>query len=139
GGAADTIQISVIPSRYNVQTGEGKQSSAPDYRGGYLAAAGKYGVVVADPAKPSAGFTTEDYHELVSIFDEVIYPVVTQYFGEPADIADTNRIIIYYPRAVNELPPPGSSGYVGGFFHSRDLFPKVARGGLQGCATSNEV
>lgn len=139
GGAADTARVTVIPGRYNVQSADGKQCSDPDYRAGRVVAISEHAIVVADPANPSGGFTTEEYQDLARTFDQVIYPVLTEYFGEPADIDQNERIIIYYTRAVNEMTPAGSAGYVGGFFHTRDLFPKKTGNGLSGCPTSNEA
>lgn len=139
GGAVDTARVTVIPGRYNVQAADGKQCSDPDYREGHVVAVSEHAIVVADPANPKGGFTTAEYEDLARTFDEVIHPILTDYFGEPADIDGNGRIIIYYTRAVNELTPRGAAGYVGGFFHTRDLFPKKAGGGLSGCSTSNEA
>lgn len=139
GGTVDTAQVTVIPGRYNVQTGDGKQCSAADYRTGRVMAVGDHSIVVADPANPSGGFTAADYQDLARTFDQVIHPIITDFFGTPADIDGNGRVLIFYTRAVNEMTPAGSAGYVGGFFHTRDLFPKTSRGGLQGCSTSNEA
>lgn len=139
GGAADTARVTVIPGRYNVQAGEGKQCTDPDYREGRVVAVSNHAIVVADPENPEGGFTPEEYREIAQTFDQVIHPIVTGYFGEPFDIDGNGKVIIYYTRAVNELTPAGSAGYVGGFFHTRDLYPRQNRAGLSACATSNEA
>ncbi|HET6760968.1 MAG TPA: hypothetical protein VFH13_02660, partial [Gemmatimonadaceae bacterium] len=46
-------------------------------------------------------------------------------------------VILFFTRAVNELTPPGQNSYVGGFFFSRDLFPKTASGNVEACGASN--
>src|SRR5438105_2906348 len=67
----------------------------------------------------------------------MVYPVVTLNFGAPFDIDKNQHVILFFTRAVNELTPPGSGFYVGGFFFSRDLFPTTLSGGIAGCASSN--
>ena len=94
-------------------------------------------IVVADTTNPANGFTTEDFQEFGATFDTLIYPVDTHNFGEPTDIDNNEkRVLLFFTRAVNELTPPGLNSYVGGFFYSRDLFPKPA-GNVGGCAASN--
>lgn len=137
GGVRDTTSIHVVPRQYNVQANDA--CSAPDYRTGHVAAVSKYAIVIADNANPSGGFTTAEYGELARTFDTLIYPVITANFGEPADMDGNGRVIIFYTRAVNEMTPAGSTGYVGGFFFARDLFPKTNTQGLQGCQGSNEA
>jgi hypothetical protein len=47
---------------------------------------------------------------------------------------------LFFTRAVNELTPTNSAGIVGGFFYSRDLFPRQDSpqlGAGSGCPTSN--
>lgn len=137
GGVRDTTRIHVVPRQYNVQAND--PCSAPDFRTGHVAAVSKYAIVIADSANPSGGFTTAEYMELARTFDTLIYPVITENFGEPADMDGNGRVLIFYTRAVNEMTPAGSTGYVGGFFFARDLFPKASTQGLQGCQGSNEA
>jgi hypothetical protein len=47
-------------------------------------------------------------------------------FGEPTDLDDNGRVILFFTRAVNALTPPNSRSYVGGFFWVRDLLPPEA-------------
>ena len=94
-------------------------------------------IVVADTTNPANGFTTADFQDFGATFDTLIYPVDTHNFGEPTDIDNNEkRVLLFFTRAVNELTPPGLNSYVGGFFYSRDLFPKPA-GNVGGCAASN--
>ncbi len=94
-------------------------------------------IIVADTTNPANGFTTADFEDFGATFDTLIYPVDTHNFGEPTDIDNNEkRVLLFFTRAVNELTPPGLNSYVGGFFYSRDLFPKPA-GNVGGCAASN--
>ncbi len=93
-------------------------------------------IVVADTANPANGFTDADFQGFGATFDTLIYPVDTHNFGEPTDIDKNERVLLFFTRAVNELTPPNLSSYVGGFFYSRDLFPKTI-GGAEACAASN--
>lgn len=136
GGVLDTARIHVVPGQFNVQAEDACES--PDYRTGRVAAVGEHSIVIADVANPTGGFTDDDYREVARTFDKSIHPVITQNFGEPADIDDNGRVLIFYTRAVNEMTPPGSQGYVGGFFFARDLFPKSNSATMQGCKGSNE-
>jgi hypothetical protein len=114
----------------NVETDNG--CGTFDTRTGRVAAVGTRVIILADTLNPSGGLTAADYQAVADSFDTVIWPTLTGVYGVPADI-DTNggRVIAFYTRAVNELTPPGSSSYVGGFFFARDLLTAAA------CPTSN--
>ena len=109
----------------------------PQMRTGRVAAITSRAIVVTDTANPSNGFTDADFQFFGVTFDTLVYPVNTQNFGDPTDIDGNQRVILFFTRAVNELTPPNQSSYVGGFFFSRDLFPKTATGNLEACAASN--
>lgn len=113
----------------NVETDN--SCSTNDIRTGRVMAVGTHVVVVADTMNPSGGFTSGDYFAVADSFDNRIHPVVTGAFGTPSDRDSTGRVVVFYTRAVNELTPPGSSSFVGGFFFSRDLLPASE------CPTSN--
>lgn len=106
--------------------------SNADNRTGRVMAVGDRIIVMADTMNPSGGLSAAQYQAIADTFDAVIWPTITGTFGAPADIdGNGGRVIAFYTRAVNELTPPGSSSFVGGFFFSRDLFPAGS------CATSN--
>lgn len=109
----------------------------PQIRTGRVAAITSRAIVVADTTNPSNGFTDEDFQFFGVTFDTLIYPVNTQNFGDPTDIDGNQRVILFFTRAVNELTPPNQNSYVGGYFFSRDLFPKTATSRLEACAASN--
>ena len=107
-----------------------------DYRTGRVVAVSDRAVVVADTTNPQNGFSQEDYLAIAEKFDDLIWPVNSQNFGDPSDIDANDRVILFFTRAVNELTPPEADSYVGGFFYNRDLFPKS---GASACAGSNEA
>jgi len=109
----------------------------PASRTGRVAAVGQRSVVVADLANPSGGLTDAEYASFAAGFDTLVHPVITAAFGEPLDVDENGRVVIFYTSAVNALTPQGSSSYVGGYFHPRDLFPTRDQDGLAACATSN--
>ncbi|HEX2079554.1 MAG TPA: Ig-like domain-containing protein [Longimicrobium sp.] len=92
-----------------------------DTRTGRVMAVGTRVIVIADTTNPSGGLTAGDYAAIADSFDTRIHPVVTGAFGTPSDRDNNQRVIAFYTRAVNELTPPASGAYVGGFFFSRDL------------------
>jgi hypothetical protein len=113
----------------NVQTAQ--SCSNPDTRTGRVVAVGASVIVVADTMNPAGGFTAADYAAIADSFDANVHQVVTGVFGVPSDRDGNGRAVAFYTRAVNELTPPGSASYVGGFFFARDLYTAV------GCPTSN--
>ncbi len=109
----------------------------PNNRTGRVVAVGQRSIVLADVTNPAGGLTTADYASMAAGFDTLVYPVVTQAFGEPRDVDGNNKVVIFYTSAVNALTPAGSSSFVGGFFHPRDLFPRKDSDGLAACETTN--
>ena len=112
--------------------------SSPDTRTGRVAAVGNRAIIVADTTNPAGGYTDADYASVVTTFDTLVYPMDTTAFGAPSNISQYGKIILFYTRSVNALTPPNANYTIGGFFFSRDLYPRAARGGLPACAASNE-
>lgn len=88
-------------------------------------------IIAADTLNPAGGLSMAEYASVAETVDTLIYPVDVANFGEPADIDANSRMIILYTGAVNERTEADSKSFVGGFFWSGDLFPKVQ------CAGSN--
>jgi hypothetical protein len=109
----------------------------PRLRTGRVVAVGQRSIVLADEANPSGGLTDAEYASFAAAYDTLVHPAVTAAFGEAGDVDGNGRVVIFFTRAVNELTEAGSGEYVGGYFHSRDLFPTRARDGLTACAGSN--
>jgi hypothetical protein len=104
-----------------------------------VVAIGEKSMIFADTLNPAGGgFTPADYQRYAAKFDTLVYPLDVGAFGAPTDIDNNGRVGIIFTRAVNELTPPGSDSYVGGFTYSRDLFPKTGNGRADACETSNE-
>jgi hypothetical protein len=101
-------------------------------RPGRVEAVGNTAIVVADTDNPPGGFTRADYEHFAVSFDTLVHPVTVRHFDAPTDIDGNGRAIIFFTRAVNELTPPGSLGFVGGFFFAGDLFPRTE------CPASNQ-
>jgi hypothetical protein len=108
-------------------------------RQGRVAAISNTAIVVDDIDNPTGGYTDADYATIAAKFDTV-YAMDTAAFGAPSDIDANGRIVLFFTRAVNELIPRGSQSVEGGFFYSRDLFPKTNSPQLgpgSGCPSSN--
>jgi len=100
-------------------------------------ALGTHAVFAEDVAAPANGFTAADYREFAREFDDVVHPTVQKWFGAPRDVNGDGRVTLLFTPAINRLTPPGSLGYVGGYFWSPDLQPRVGAGTAR-CEASNE-
>jgi len=107
-------------------------------RTGRVVAVTERAIVVADHANPPRGFTDDQLRRFGSEFDELVYPTVTDAFGEPTDLDANDRVILFYTIGVNQKTPAGRTGVVAGFFWGGDLFPVISDGSLSPCAHSNE-
>ncbi|HYE57604.1 MAG TPA: Ig-like domain-containing protein [Rhodothermales bacterium] len=145
GGKTATVSVTVGQETiltFNTSTNACETSNNRSFR---KVAEGTRSIIYEDTSNPPNGLTGADYALLAQRFDNLIYPVDTRYFGEPADVDRNGKVHILYTRAVNELTPPNQTSYVGGFFFARDLFPRnggVFNGvnfGSSGCATSNQA
>ena len=134
----DPIPSSVtIGQVLRLNTNSSSACSNPLYRGGRVAAISSRTIVVADTANPLQGFSDAQYQSIAVTFDTLVDPLDRLTFGEPSDIDKNGKIMIFFTRAVNELTPQGSSTFIGGFFHERDLFPTSSTPTLEACVGSN--
>ncbi|HEV2131662.1 MAG TPA: hypothetical protein VGR27_11195, partial [Longimicrobiaceae bacterium] len=124
---------------FNVQAGEGKLCSEADrdMRRGRVVAITQRAVVIADVNNPAGGYSDAEYRRFGQQFDELVWPVTVANFGEPYDIDENERVVIFFTRAVNELTPRNQTWFVGGFFTARDLFPPQRTRRLDACAGTN--
>ncbi|MEW5930506.1 MAG: hypothetical protein AB1941_23855 [Gemmatimonadota bacterium] len=107
---------------------------------GRVEAVSRTAVVVADTSNPAGGFTRADWEAFATAMDTLVYPVDVLNFGEPTDVDGNGRVFLFFTRAVNELTPPASGSYVGGFFWGGDLLPRGgAPGGLPACPGGNSA
>ncbi|HMG69605.1 MAG TPA: Ig-like domain-containing protein [Gemmatimonadaceae bacterium] len=132
-----SVAVPQVGDLMNINTNSSSTCTNPNVRTGRIVAISNRAIIVSDTANPANGFTLPDYEYFGSAFDTLVYPVDTLNFGDPTDIDNNQHVILFFTRAVNELTPPSQSFYVGGFFYSRDLFPKTTDGSLQACAASN--
>ncbi|MCR4341487.1 MAG: Ig-like domain-containing protein, partial [Gemmatimonadaceae bacterium] len=135
------VTVTVQQPQFNVNAGAGFANACeiPDMRSFRIETETDHLIIATDLANPSGGFTAQDYAAIAATFESLVWPVDTENFGAPADRDGNGKVIAFYTRAVNELTPAGSNFVIGGFFFGRDLFPKVAAGGLDSCPTSNEA
>lgn len=97
-------------------------------------------VVLEDVTNPGPGFTDADLRAFGESFDRIVYPLLTNTFGETTDLDGNGRVQIFFTRGVNQLTPNGGSGIVAGFFWAGDLFPRVVPNDPDaGCEGSNEA
>jgi hypothetical protein len=132
-----SVHVPQVGDLLQLNTNASLACTNPKMRTGRIAAITTRAIVVTDTANPPNGFTDADLQAFGMVFDTLVYSVDTENFGEPSDIDSNQRSILFFTRAVNELTPPSQNSYVGGFFFSRDLFPKTSAGSLEGCAGSN--
>ena len=137
GRFSPSVAIPQIGDLIKLNTNSSSGCANPNLRTARVVAITSRAIVVSDTANPANGFTTEDYQSFGLTFDTLVYPVDTANFGNPTDIDNNQRVILFFTRAVNELTPPSQNFFVGGFFFSRDLFPLTTDGLIQGCAGSN--
>jgi hypothetical protein len=101
----------------------------------------QHAVMLADVAAPDAddgGFADSDYQALGDEWDAKLFPTDTLYFGSPTDLDENDRVMILFTPEINKLTPKNStSGFIGGFFFSGDLFPSSGTSGPV-CTQSNE-
>jgi hypothetical protein len=111
--------------QFNTQFASGLLCSetSRDMRTGRVVTTSERAVIVTDVGNPTGGFTDDEYRAYASAFDAQVWPTVTHHFGDPHDIDQNQRVVIFFTRAVNELTPPGQDWYVGGVFAARDLIP----------------
>lgn len=108
------------------------------YIGARVVSISNSAIIVADTMNPPTnGFTKSDYDAFAARFDTLVNPLDVNAFGAPTDIDKNGKVLILFTKEVNKLTPRGSSGYIGGFFFERDLFPTRTQGDFQGCAASN--
>lgn len=76
---------------------------------------------IAEDVQNAGHLTPADYQSLGQTFDDVIYPTLTAYFGEPADIDGNGVAVALITAEVNKLTPRNSGTLIAGFFFSGDL------------------
>jgi hypothetical protein len=80
---------------------------------------GTRGVWLDDVGNPAAGLTTSDFQSLSTRFDNQIYAVNTDWFGQPSDFDGNARAVIVVTKEVNKQEN------VLGFVAAADMFPRA--------------
>lgn len=81
-------------------------------------AVGDRAVWLEDQANPSGGFTASDWQTLSNNWDDHIYPVDVDYFGQPSDIDQNSRVVIIVTKEVNKVN-------ILGFATTADMQPRT--------------
>ena len=151
-GARSNAALSVVPVEprmavvgdvLSLNANAVQSCTSPDIRQGVVRHISTNAIWVEDTGNPAGGFSTADYVEMSTAFDSHIWPTDIAAFGAPTDIDQNGKVIIFFTIKVNQLTPPSQpSSFVGGFFFSRDLFPKTNSETVNGrtlsaCAGSN--
>jgi hypothetical protein len=97
-------------------------------------AVGQRGIWLDDILNP-AGFTDANYAALSERFDADIYATTADYFGEPTDFDQNERVLILTTQAINRANAENPDRAILGFVSSTDFFPRDA---TEGCVSSNE-
>ncbi len=136
-GTSTTPSLSQITSSTKVgdlvklNTNATNYCTSPTMATARVAAISSSAIVVADTSNPAGGFTDAEYAQFATAMDTLVEPVDTTAFGAPYDIDGTNKVIILFTKAVNQLTTDPTQGIVLGFYYSRDLLPDST------CAGSN--
>ncbi|HUF66591.1 MAG TPA: Ig-like domain-containing protein [Gemmatimonadaceae bacterium] len=136
-------RLTVVGDILTLNANAQQACTSPDLRQGVVRHISANAIWVEDTGNPTGGFTTNDYNEMAAAFENHIWPTDIAAFGTTTDIDQNGRVIIFFTIRVNELTPADQpSSFIGGFFFSRDLFPKTANEVVNGrtlgpCAGSN--
>ncbi len=129
-----TTGVPTVGSDMNLNVALGC-SGTPDMRVGRVIAISDRAIIVADTHNPVGGFTTQEYESIATEFDTISYAITKSNFGEPTDLDNNGRVVLFFTRALNELSPPASSAITHGYFAKRDVFSSDP---VSGCSRSNE-
>ena len=89
-----------------------------------LAYAGTNILLYVDTLTAANGFATGDLSGIGNLFDQTLYPIDINEFGQPSDIDQNGRLIMLMTPVVNALVSSADceeGGFVGGFFTGFDL------------------
>lgn len=135
GGASAAITAPSVGDLLKLNTNATDFCENPDVRVGRVVAVTAKAIVVADTANPSGGFTSDEYRSIGVTFDTLVDPTDRRMFGDPSDIDNNGRAIMFFTRAVNELTAANASSVYLGYYYQRDLYPKTSSAG--NCPGSN--
>ena len=73
-------------------------------------------------ANPANNFDQIHFQQFGQAFDNSIEPTNVSYFGPYSDVDANGKVIILITPVVNRMTPPGSGGFIAGFFLPIDLY-----------------
>ena len=89
-----------------------------------LAYVGTNILLYVDTLTAANGFATGDLSGIGNLFDQTLYPIDIDAFGQPSDTDENGRLIMLMTPVVNALTPSADcekEGYIAGFFTGYDL------------------
>jgi hypothetical protein len=93
-------------------------------------------LLYVDVETQESSFSDSDIEALGELYDHVLYDTGIDYFGQPTDVDNNDRVIVLLTPGVNRLTPRGSAGVTIAFFFSLDLSSPDQRG-CEVCRLSN--
>lgn len=143
GGQTATAAVNVLAPgnfrTFNVESTDESGCANPKYHLSRQVASTAHVLLYEDTQNPAGGFTDTQYQAIADEFEAVGYQTDVANFGQPTDLDHNGKVIGLFTRAVNELTP-ANVGYVyGGFYYSRDVFPRTPTPALGACPTSNRA
>ncbi len=100
---------------------------------GRLAYRGVHTLVYLDER---GGLQPDDIELLGSVYDQYLYEAAVDFFGEPSDVDDNNKVIVLLTPTVNSLGSPGIEAITVGYSFGLDLLDPNAVG-CSDCRFSN--
>lgn len=91
-------------------------------------AVGQKVAIYADEANPqfAESLQPEDYQELVTAWDDHLYPIAFGAFGAESDIDNNGVVLILITKRVNDFTTNCADGRVVGYFYGADLLETFA-------------
>ncbi len=106
-------------------TSDGLTAEDFDRIGATLKFVGRNTLVYLDDDAPQPGLTQADIDRLGGIYDDYLYEADVDFFGEPSDNDENDRVILLLTPVVNSLTPRGAQSVAIGFFFGLDLFSPI--------------
>lgn len=129
----DLVELRVI----NRDPGNADLCANPHIRTARVTAVTDHAILVEDTLNP-VPLSATDVQRIANEYEELVYPIAVENFGEPTDIDDNGRVYIFMTSALNETASRNGGGLTVGFTFALDLLPRAASANLQGCEASNE-
>ena len=76
---------------------------------------------IAEDVEGSGVVSAEEYVAVIESLERIVFPVVTTYFGEPADIDQNGVVWVLFTPVVNRTTSRRGTTRISGFFNPADL------------------